>query len=214
MQNYLGALVALTLGTVVNSASLLHALHDANRSQLISEAIGVYNRESDSAFVAKLYKDDYEYKLGPNGQKEAKFTVKETVCGKSENRALATCDYKPGALEKRCSATMNDDENTLLVVCSADPNGNDGAPGSGDLDTSSHLEKDYPGQQEDGAHSEEPSVIITDDPTETVMEPEDEDERRIIEEFLRPVMGIEKSGDTRKKTFLPGQIRARFLCLE
>ncbi|XP_075067526.1 uncharacterized protein LOC142157916 [Mixophyes fleayi] len=221
MDSYLGVLVAVTLGTVVSSAPLPQDLRDTNLSQLVSEAVDIYNRESSSDFAVKLFKDEYEIQLGLNGHKEAKFTVKETICEKSDNRTLESCEFKTEELEKSCLATANDQGNTFSVVCSTVNDGTNAELGSGDMEISSNLEEDYSSQKEDESVFQEHSVIITKESyKETFVEPDDDAERRLIEEFLLPKTGIEKSDDkqlepkTVKKKLLRGQFLGRLLCIE
>ncbi|XP_075684920.1 lutzicidin-like [Rhinoderma darwinii] len=194
MENCFKVLLVLVLASMVNSKPLTFL--DANPLQFIAEAVGFYNGESLSDVVFKLYKEEYDYKVGPKEQKQANFTIKETVCQKSENQTIENCEFKFEGVEKSCTASNNDQEKTLWVTCTAVTAGTKRFPESGYVERPRNPEDDYADQAEEEA-SPEDHVTVMDENDKTFLEGEDEEERRIIDKKLQP-----------------GQFLGRFLCLE
>ncbi|KAM5157529.1 uncharacterized protein ACMZJ9_008859 [Mantella aurantiaca] len=134
MEGGLLVLVVLCLLPAVHSVSLPPVTRAASaRSQLISQAVAHYNEGSGSKSVFLLLVDEdgkTEEPSAPHeeppeetpapheeppGPQEVRFTIKETVCKKSEYKMEERCEYKVGGVEKRCRATLK--ENHFTVFC-------------------------------------------------------------------------------------------------
>ncbi|XP_073488576.1 cathelicidin-7-like [Aquarana catesbeiana] len=204
----LWALMALGLGPVIDSASLPPAVHAAGHSELISEAVSNYNKGSDSEFVFTLLADEDGGKTEPEGPNQVKFTIKETVCPKSDYKKTERCEYKAGGVEKSCKASMK--ENHFTVICTTIP---DGTNKDGGLAAKS-LEGQRGNQR---GLSRERTVVITE--KRVVPEEEDEDD-----DYDLPDTGIEFRDDHQdgeadrrsvghERRVSHGGILGRLLCL-
>ncbi|XP_066440812.1 lutzicidin-like [Eleutherodactylus coqui] len=218
MENYIKLLLVFELATMVNGRPPGETFLEANPMQLIAEAVGFYNGEPHSDVVFKLYKDEYEYKVGPLGEKQVNFTIKETLCQKSEDRTIESCEFKLEGLEKRCTASKNEQEKNFSVVCTSVAVGKTKKDPVGEnVESPRNKEGDYADQPEDET-SYEDYVITMDENAKIFLEEEDEEEKRILEDFL--ASETENSDDdpltsrTTKRKLLPGQFLGRFLCLK
>lgn len=218
MENSFKLLLVFVLTTMVNARPPEWTFLEANPLQLIAEAIGFYNGESHPGIVFKLYKDEYEYKVGPQGQKQANFTIKETLCQKSENQTIESCEFKIDGLEKKCTASKNDQEKTFSVICTSVAVVKKEEQVSEDVESPRNQEDDNDDQPED-EYSYEDHVVYMDENDKTFLEEEDDGEKRIIDAFLASKR--ENADDdkhlpsrTTKRKLLPGQFLGRFMCLE
>ncbi|XP_072011011.1 lutzicidin-like isoform X1 [Engystomops pustulosus] len=194
MENSFKTLLLFVVVTGVHGRPLAQNLIQDNPLQLISDAIGFYNGESHSDVVFRLYKDEYEFKAGPRGQKQSNFTIKETICLKSENQSVESCQFKHKGIEKKCSASHNDPEKIFLVVCSSLPAGMKEDPVSGSMESPSDPEDDYGDSPEEDY---EDHVIIMQEPEQTFLDEDGGDKRISNQEKLRS-----------------GQVLGRYFCLE
>ncbi|XP_069815270.1 lutzicidin-like [Dendropsophus ebraccatus] len=216
MENSFKVVLVFVLVAMVNGRPLEQTSED-NPLKLIAEAVDFYNGESHSDMVFRLYKEEYDYKVGSKAQKHIIFTIKETVCPKSENQTIENCDYKPDGLEKSCAASKNDQEKKFSVICTTVSVETKKDPESKYMDKLRKLEDDSTDQPEDEA-SYEDYVITMDDHEKMFLEEEDNEEKRILDEFL--ALKTENTHDKRlvpetaKRTLPSGRFLGRFLCLE
>ncbi|XP_077127876.1 uncharacterized protein LOC143783357 [Ranitomeya variabilis] len=170
-------LLPLVLATMVLARPPAPTFPQDSPLKLIMAAVYFYNGESHSDVMFRLYKYEYDYKEGPMGEKQANFTIKETVCQKSKNETLDSCEFLLGGLEKSCTAEEKDQEAALSVICLAVAPGTN--PGNQNAD-SPEQEASY-----------EDQVIIMDDSGET----SEEEEKRDQDAFKAPKP--ENTGDNR-----------------
>ncbi|CAN2390417.1 hypothetical protein PRIEUP_LOCUS454 [Pristimantis euphronides] len=217
MENTIKLLLVFVLATRVNARPPAWTFLEANPLQLIAEAIDFYNGESHSGIVFKLYKDEYEYKVGPGGQRQANFTIKETLCQKSENQTIESCEFKLEGLEKFCTASKNNQEKAFSVVCTRVAVGIKEDPVSGYMESPRNPEDNHADQSEDET-SYEDHIITMEDYDNTFLEEEDAEEKRIIDAFLASKSEISDGKPliprTTNRNLIPGQFLARFYCLE
>ncbi|XP_077349679.1 uncharacterized protein LOC143997764 [Lithobates pipiens] len=210
----LWALMALGLGPVIDSASLPPAARAAGHSELISEAVSNYNKGSDSEFVFTLLADEDGGKTEPGGPNEVKFTIKETVCQKSEYKTTERCEYKAGGVEKSCKASMK--ENHFTVICTTIPDGNnkDGGPVAKSSERESGNQRGL---------SRERTVIITEKRVvpeeEDETSPEDEDDYYDLPDTVIEFHddhqddGADRRSESQERRLFHGDILGRLLCL-
>ncbi|KAM4026909.1 uncharacterized protein ACNLHF_022790 [Anomaloglossus baeobatrachus] len=201
-------LLALVVATMVHARPTAPTIPEANPLELVMEAIEVYNGESHSDAMFRLYKDEYHYEEGPVGQKQANFTIKETVCQKSKNETREICEFNPKGLEKSCTALQRAQE-TFTVICSTVTEGTKKTPEN---------REDAAGVQPEDEASYEDQVIIMDDNEKILVKKEDKEERRDED------AGLESAAEnadekylvprSRKKTPHAGQSLGRLACLE
>ncbi|XP_075445275.1 uncharacterized protein LOC142488817 [Ascaphus truei] len=118
MESWIPVLLLLAVATVVNSASLAQILWDIKHSKSISKAVDLYNRGTYADSIFKLLKDEQGDTLnGPNGRRQAQFTIKETVCRKSEAQINERCEFKVGGLVKNCTVSINKKETAFSIIC-------------------------------------------------------------------------------------------------
>ncbi|XP_069588527.1 cathelicidin-related peptide-like [Ranitomeya imitator] len=156
-------LLPLVLATMVLARPPAPTFPQDNALELIMAAVDFYNGESHSDNMFRLYKDEYDYKEGPTGEKQANFTIKETVCQKSKNETLDSCEFHLGGLEKSCRAKQKEQEAALSVVCLTVAPGIN--PGNQNADS--------PEQEA----SDEDQVIIMDESGKTLEEEEKKEKR-------------------------------------
>ncbi|XP_040211183.1 antibacterial peptide PMAP-37-like isoform X1 [Rana temporaria] len=214
MAAVLWALIALGLGPVIDSAPLPWAALAAGHSELISEAVANYNKGSDSEFVFTLLADEDGGKTEPEEPNDVKFSIKETVCQKSEYKTTERCDYKAGGVEKSCTASMKENHFTVICTNIADGNNKDG----GLVAKSSEGER--------GHHkgpSRERTVIITEKrviPEEEEKSPEDEDDDYDLPDTViefhddrQEGDGADRRSESQERRVFHGDILGRLLCL-
>ncbi|XP_072269143.1 uncharacterized protein [Pyxicephalus adspersus] len=216
MGGTLWALIALCLVPIIDSASLPPAVRAAGRSELISEAIANYNKGSDSEFMFVLLADEDEGKTGPEKPKEVKFTIKETLCHKSEYKTTG-CEYKAGGAEKSCRASTKD--NHFTVVCT----------------TMDATEKDGGSAPKEGEHRDQKhqtlsrTVIIEEkrvipdkgaESEEEEMGPEDPEDEDYLADMVTEFHDDSEEGEAEPRSgrdkfrVIHGDILGRLLCLK
>ncbi|XP_073533208.1 uncharacterized protein [Phyllobates terribilis] len=199
-------LLALVSATVVLARPPAPTSAEANPLELIMAAVDLYNGEFHSDVLFRLYKDEYDYKEGAMGEKQANFTIKETVCQKSKNETLGRCEFNLRGLEKSCTAAQDAQGATLSVLCL--PVAAETKPGNGDDNT----------EQPEEEASYEDRVIIMDESDKTFVEKEEKEEKRDQDVFLAPKP--KNTGDDHlisritKKEPQAGLILGRLLCLQ
>ncbi|XP_056409694.1 cathelicidin-related antimicrobial peptide Bf-CRAMP-like, partial [Hyla sarda] len=216
MENSFKVLLVVTLAAMVHGRPVAQTFLEDHPLQFIAEAVDFYNGESHSDVVFALYKDEYEYKVGPKGQKQVNFTIKETVCLKSENRTIGNCEFKLYGLEKKCIALKNNQEKRYSVVCSTISPETKKDPGSGFMEKPGSQAYDYTDQPEDEVYYED-HVIIMDDNEKIFLE-EDGEDKKIIDELLasktEDTHGERPAPEPTRRRTQPGQFLGRFLCFE
>ncbi|XP_073407257.1 uncharacterized protein [Dendrobates tinctorius] len=191
-------LLPLVLATMVLARPPAPTFPQDNPLELIMAAVDLYNGESHSDVMFRLYKDEYEYKEGPMGEKRANFTIKETVCQNSKNETLGSCEFLLGGLEKSCTAVQKEPQAALSVICLAVAQGAN--PG-----------KQNPDNPEDEA-SYEDQVITMDERGKTLVDKEEKGERDV---FMAPKPENTEDGHLiSESNARAGRRRGRLYCLQ
>ncbi|XP_072510324.1 cathelicidin antimicrobial peptide-like [Notamacropus eugenii] len=120
----------LVLGMLSLMTPLAYA-QDQRYQDLVNGFIEEYNRKSGSEnlFRLSILNLPPEESNDPAVPRLLRFTIRETVCPKTENRNADECDFKENGLVKECIGTVDLDSSNPSDSISCD-----GVPG-GDLNT-------------------------------------------------------------------------------
>lgn len=86
----------------------------------VGDAVDFYNNASVADYVFKLVEFDAGYGLNESIRPpQLRFTLKETECLKSENKAVEECDIREGGTTKVCSLgfLVEMERNTIMINC-------------------------------------------------------------------------------------------------
>ncbi|CAH2281823.1 cathelicidin antimicrobial peptide [Pelobates cultripes] len=196
MEPQIHLFVILSLGiSMMKSASISNVLLDMKYST-VSKAIDIFNQETNSNFVFKLFKDDHGYKLtSPDGQRQASFTIKETLCQKSDRRLMDECEFKSNGLIKTCTASTNGPESVFSVVCNdviitSNRNGNDNQVTENKLEHAPGEDMDDHEEAGVGFTQQDPTVSIKEKNNGGVPEEDSDVSKREIKGLFLPDVDV------------------------